>query len=84
MSEALTQAYVQACGLFPVGCVCGDKESIRREIRSLLDAVKRRHPGVSDSIIAALGNVTPYMLCDPGLSKEGADAPLAFASALEG
>ena len=84
VSEGLTEAYVQACGLSPVGCVCGDKESVRREIRALLDALKRRHPGVAESITAALGNVNPYTLADPGLVKEGADAPLAFASALEG
>jgi tRNA 2-thiocytidine biosynthesis protein TtcA len=82
VGEALTAAYVQACGLSPVGCVCGEKESVRREIRSLLEAVKRRHPGVPESITAALGNVNPYTLSDPGLTKAGADAP-AFASALE-
>jgi hypothetical protein len=65
-----------------VGCVCGEEESVRREIRSLLEAVKRRHPGVPESITAALGNVNPYTLSDPGLTKAGADAP-AFASALE-
>ncbi|HYV64958.1 MAG TPA: hypothetical protein VE964_01865, partial [Myxococcales bacterium] len=84
VSEALTEAYVRACGLAPLGCVCGEKESVRGEIRALLDAVRQRHPGVSESIIAALGNVNPYTLCDPALSKEGADAPIAFASALEG
>jgi tRNA 2-thiocytidine biosynthesis protein TtcA len=83
VSEALTAAYVEACGLAPVGCVCGEKESIRREIRSLLAGVKRRHPGVSESIIAALGNVNPYTLSDPDLTKAGAEAPPAFASALE-
>src|SRR5262245_20183074 len=84
VTEAMTDAYVQSCRLSPVGCVCGEKDSVRREIRSLLEAVKRRHPGVSESITAALGNVNPYTLCDLGLTKEGADAPPAFASALEG
>ena len=60
-----------ACDLSPVGCVCGEKESIRRELRSLLDEVKRRHPGVSESITAALGNVNPYTLCDPGALQGG-------------
>ena len=83
VSEALTDAYVRACGLQPVGCVCGEKESIRREIRSLLDGVRRRHPGVAESITAALGNVNPYTLFDPTLSKQGADAAPAFADVLE-
>jgi tRNA 2-thiocytidine biosynthesis protein TtcA len=76
-SEAQTLAYVRACRLQTLGCVCGEKESVRREIRSLLDQVKRRHPGVSESVIAALGNVNPYTLFDRKLSKDGADAPLS-------
>jgi hypothetical protein len=32
-----------------------------------------RHPGVAESIAAALGNVNPYTLFDPRLRKEGAD-----------
>jgi tRNA 2-thiocytidine biosynthesis protein TtcA len=82
VSEELTAAYVRACDLRPVGCVCGEKESIRRELRLLLDALRRRHPGVSESITAALGNVNPYTLLDPALSKRGADAAPAFADTL--
>ncbi len=73
VSEEQTLAYVRAFGLPSVGCVCGEKESIRREIRSLLDALRRRHPGVSESVSAALGNVNPYTLFDPKLSKEGTE-----------
>jgi tRNA 2-thiocytidine biosynthesis protein TtcA len=83
VSEELTDAYVSACGLRPVGCVCGEKASIRREIRSLLDEVRRRHPGVAESVTAALGNVNPYTLFDPTLSKTGADASPVFADLLE-
>jgi tRNA 2-thiocytidine biosynthesis protein TtcA len=79
VSEELTLAYVRACGLLPVGCACGEKEGIRRQIRSLLHELRGRHPGVAESIIAALGNVNPYTLFDPKLSKEGADVSLAFA-----
>jgi tRNA 2-thiocytidine biosynthesis protein TtcA len=84
VSEAQTEAYVRAADLRPVGCVCGERESIRRELRVLLDELKRRHPGVSESITAALGNVNPYTLFDPNLSKQGADSALAFADLLEG
>jgi tRNA 2-thiocytidine biosynthesis protein TtcA len=61
-----------------VGCVCGDKESVRREIRTFLDDLRGRHPGVAESITAALGNVNPYTLFDPLLSKPGADISPAF------
>ena len=75
----MTREYVLAAGLRAIGCVCGEKESVRRELRFLLDGLRRGHPGVLESIVAALGNVNPYMLLDPTLSKAGADSPAAFA-----
>lgn len=79
VSEEMTLDYVRASGLSPLGCVCGEKESVRREIRSLLDGLKRGHPGVLESMAAALGNVNPYTLFDPKLSKDADGAP-AFAA----
>jgi tRNA 2-thiocytidine biosynthesis protein TtcA len=73
VSEALTTAYARARGLDTVGCVCAEKDSVRREIRAFLAGLKTRHPGVADSIGAALGNVNPYTLFDSALAKEGAD-----------
>jgi tRNA 2-thiocytidine biosynthesis protein TtcA len=73
VSEEVTAAFARAAGLLPVGCVCGDKESVRREIRDFLAALGRRHGGVPESIAAALANVNPYTLFDPGLRKDGAD-----------
>lgn len=77
----MTLDYARVSGLRAVGCVCGEKESVRREIRSLLDGLKRGHPGVLESMAAALGNVNPYTLFDPKLSKEDADSAPAFADA---
>jgi tRNA 2-thiocytidine biosynthesis protein TtcA len=78
VNEAQTSAYARALGFATVGCVCGDKESVRREIRTFLDDLRGRHPGVAESITAALGNVNPYTLFDPLLSKPGADISPAF------
>jgi tRNA 2-thiocytidine biosynthesis protein TtcA len=78
VSEELTAAYAQAAGLTVVGCVCGEKDSVRREIRAFLSGLKARHPGVGASVAAALGNVNPYTLFDTRLSKEGADLSPAF------
>ena len=78
VSEALTRAYATARGLETVGCVCGEKDSVRREIRDFLTALKSRHPGVAESISAALGNVNPYTLFDAALAKDGADLSPAF------
>ena len=78
VSEALTTAYASARGLATVGCVCGEKDSVRREIRGFLATLKDRHPGVGESISAALGNVNPYTLFDAALAKDGADLSPAF------
>ncbi len=78
VGEQLTTAYAKAHGLLPIGCVCGDKASVRREIREFLTGLTSRHPGVAESISAALGNVNPYTLFDPALAKDGADLSPAF------
>jgi tRNA 2-thiocytidine biosynthesis protein TtcA len=62
VTEDLSTEYARAQGFLPIACVCGEKESIRREIREFLDIMKTRHAGISDSIIAALGNVNLYTL----------------------
>jgi tRNA 2-thiocytidine biosynthesis protein TtcA len=72
VGEELTTAYAKASGLLTIGCVCGDKESVRREIRDFLAGLKARHPGVAASITAALGNVNPYTLF---LRDGGLDGP---------
>lgn len=78
VSEELTAAYVRARGLSPVGCGCADRPSVRGEIREFLATLRTRHPGVAESVAAALGNVNPYTLLDPALDKPGADLSPAF------
>jgi tRNA 2-thiocytidine biosynthesis protein TtcA len=79
VTEELTDAYARAAGLTPIGCVCGDRDSVRRDIRTLLATLDGRHRGVRKSILAALGNVNPYMLFDAALHKNGT-APAFSAS----
>ena len=78
VSEELTTTYARELGFDTIGCVCGEKESVRREIRDFLTTLRGRHPGVPESISAALGNVNPYTLFDPALTKPGADISPAF------
>jgi tRNA 2-thiocytidine biosynthesis protein TtcA len=78
VTEELTTAYAQARGLTIVGCACSDKASVRSEIREFLTTLRARHPGVAESVAAALGNVNPYTLFDPALEKAGADLSPAF------
>jgi tRNA 2-thiocytidine biosynthesis protein TtcA len=84
VTEDLTAAYVRARGVPTVGCICADKAGPRAEIRTFLGALSARHPGVAASLSAALGNVNPYTLFDPALSKAGADPAPAFAESIEG
>jgi tRNA 2-thiocytidine biosynthesis protein TtcA len=83
VSEDLTSAFAAERALDTVPCACGEKESVRREIRAFLAGLRARHPGVAESIMGALGNVNPYTLLDPALCKEGADVSPAFAEATD-
>ena len=69
VTEDLTTAYAHAMGLPTVGCVCGDRDGVRREIRGFLAGLRARHVGVPESIVAALGNVNPYTLFGPDLDR---------------
>ena len=82
VDEAMTTAYAAARGFSTIGCVCGDRENVRREIRDFLGTMTARHPGLGRSIVAALANVNPYTLFDPHLTKRGADTP-TFAEIAE-
>ena len=62
LNEKLSTEYAAAQGFLPIACVCSEKESVRREIREFLDSMKVRHTGISDSVLAALGNVNLYTL----------------------
>ena len=62
VSEDLSTAYAQVMGFLPIACVCGEKESVRKEIREFLESMKSRHIGIPDSVTAALGNVNLYSL----------------------
>src|SRR2546421_2200133 len=73
VTEDLSTEYARAQGFLAIGCVCSEKESIRKEIREFLDAMKSRHVGISDSIIAALGNVNPYTLFGENSSETAAE-----------
>jgi tRNA 2-thiocytidine biosynthesis protein TtcA len=81
VTEDLSTEYARVQGFLPIACVCGEKESVRREIRGFLDGMKSRHQGISDSVTAALGNVNLYTLFGAAeqtsavLEEEIADLP---------
>lgn len=75
VTEAETESYVSRLGLRTVGCVCGEQDGPRRQIRAFLESLSSDYTGVRESVTAALGNVTPFTLFDPGLRKAGGDPP---------
>ncbi len=76
VDEAMTTAFATSRGFLTIGCVCGERENVRREIRAFLRTMRDRHPGVGESVVAALANVNPYTLFDRQLRKRGADTPV--------
>ncbi len=54
VTEDLTTEYARAQGFLTVGCVCSDKEGVRREMREFLSGMRQRHSRIPDSIRAAL------------------------------
>ncbi len=73
VNEELSTEYARAQGFLAIGCVCSEKESIRKEIRVFLDDMKSRHIGISGSVTAALANVNPYTLFDQSLRNFNPD-----------
>lgn len=73
VTEELTAEYARAKGFQTIGCVCGEKENVRREIRDVLASLSARYPGVQQSMSGAMGNVHPYSLLDPALRKDHAE-----------
>jgi len=67
VTEDLSTEYARSQGFLAIGCVCSEKESVRKEVRAFLDDMKSRHLGVPSSITAALANVNPYTLFDQTL-----------------
>jgi tRNA 2-thiocytidine biosynthesis protein TtcA len=81
VTENLSTEYAKSQGFLPIACVCSEKESVRREIREFIDTMKSRHVGISDSIIAAFGNVNLYTLFGenpPDTAAEVCSSPYEF------
>jgi tRNA 2-thiocytidine biosynthesis protein TtcA len=75
VSEAEARAYARECELPIIGCCCpscGDLSLQRQRVKRLLLDLEREHPGVKNSMLAALRNVAPTHLLDARLNPPGA------------
>jgi tRNA 2-thiocytidine biosynthesis protein TtcA len=58
--------------------LCGSQENAqRKQVKALLTRLEAEHPGVKDSVLAALGNVRPTQLLDHTLVRDETRAPQA-------
>jgi tRNA 2-thiocytidine biosynthesis protein TtcA len=67
VTEAEARAYAKEGGLPIIGCccpACGDLSLKRQRIKRLLAEFEVEHPEIKNSMIKALGNVTPSHLLD--------------------
>jgi tRNA 2-thiocytidine biosynthesis protein TtcA len=74
VSEDEARAYTRACDLPVIGCccpACGDLSLQRQRVKRLLMDLDREHPGVKQSMLGALGNVSPRHLLDTRLNPPG-------------
>lgn len=75
VSEAEARAYAKECELPIIGCgcpSCGDLSLQRQRIKRLLLDLEREHPGLKNSMLAALRNVAPTHLLDARLNPPAA------------
>jgi len=75
VSEAEARAYARECDLPVVGCCCpscGDLSLQRQRVKRLLLELEREHPGLKNSMLAALRNVAPTHLLDARLNPPAA------------
>lgn len=73
VAEADCRDYTQAMGLPIIGCccpACGDLSLQRQRVKRLLLELERAHPGVKQSMLRALGNISVRHLLDQRLSPD--------------
>ena len=71
VGEDEARAYTKQCELPIIGCccpACGDLGLQRQRTKRLLMELEREHPGVKQSMLKALGNVSPRHLLDNRLN----------------
>jgi tRNA 2-thiocytidine biosynthesis protein TtcA len=83
VTELEARAYARECELPIVGCCCpscGDLSLHRQRVKRLLLDLEREHPGLKNSMLAALKNVSPTHLLDARLNPPAALAARAGAA----
>jgi tRNA 2-thiocytidine biosynthesis protein TtcA len=65
VSEDITTAYAQACGVPVVPCGCSQRSgTVRRALRDMFKNLEREHPHLKETMLSAMGNVDTSRLLD--------------------
>jgi tRNA 2-thiocytidine biosynthesis protein TtcA len=66
VTEEITQAYAEACGVPITPCGCNQRTgTVRRSLRDLFHELEKDHPHLKENILSAMGNVDTSRLLDP-------------------
>ena len=66
VTEDITRAYAEHCGVPVVPCGCSQKTgTVRRSLRDMFAALEQDYPHLKENILSAMGNVDGSRLLDP-------------------
>ena len=66
VTEDMTKAYAEACGVPVVPCGCSQRTgTVRRTLRDLFGELEKQNPHLKENILSAMGNVDTSRLLDP-------------------
>ena len=65
VTEDITTAYAQKCGVPVVPCGCSQRTgTVRRALRDMFAELEREHPNLKETMLSAMGNVDTGRLLD--------------------
>jgi len=66
VTEDITRAYAEKCGVPVVPCGCSQRTgTVRRALRDLFAGLEQEYPHLKENILSAMGNVDTGRLLDP-------------------
>ena len=77
VTEDITRAYAEQCGVPVVPCGCSQRTgTVRRALRDMFVELEREHPHLKENILSAMGNVETSRLLDTRYLKlDGGEQP---------
>jgi tRNA 2-thiocytidine biosynthesis protein TtcA len=70
VTEDITRAFAEACGVPVIPCGCSQRTgTVRRALRDLFAGLEAEYPHLKENILSAMGNVDTGRLLDPRFLK---------------